>query len=326
MFKRGLSDKNLAALGKLTEPGAGENWWKEVLACKDLLLAVRGSSLNAYVNGQSVFKVDFEDADSVRPNPSIHYKYLIRPELDKHPYISFDGKSFSVEPADIVQTEYAAKLTLPQLIRTASRFSDREKSGVHKIARAEPKVIDLEIAFRHTKSQSESSVVRMDLALLLKVSEDEASVVFCEAKCANNKELWTEKVEKDEDTKLELSREISVVDQVAKYQKFIGADENRDRLVRAYTRVCKNLVALDTQGSVRPLDELVKRVADGMKLTIHRHVYLLVYDFDSDQRDGLLKKRLGKLEKRGLRIIAKGDPKAFSLANDVQARIKKHGP
>jgi hypothetical protein len=160
---------------------------------------------------------------------------------------------------------------------------------------------------------------------LLKVGEDEASVVFCEAKCANNKELWTEKVEKDEDTKLELSREISVVDQIAKYQKFIGADENSDRLVRAYRRVCENLVALAEQGSVRELDPLVGRVAAGMKLTIHRHVYLLVYDFDSDQRDGLLEKRLDKLEKKGLRIIAKGDPKAFSLANDVHASIKRNG-
>src|SRR6267378_2607551 len=165
-FKRGLTQKSLEALQELSDSSA-DNWWKEVLESKSLLLAVRGGYLNAYVKGQSVFKIGFEKdgAGGGQPRLAIHYKYLIKPDLEKKdPYVSFDGRTFALDPSTIVNTAYESKLTLPQLIKTASRFSGAEKSGVHKIAQNEPKVVDLEVAFTQAGEESGLSAPRMDLA------------------------------------------------------------------------------------------------------------------------------------------------------------------
>ncbi len=163
-----------------------------MLESKDLLLAVRNGYLNAYVEGQSVFKVAFGKggSDSSQPRLAIHYKYLVKPDLEeKDPYVSFDGKAFDLDPKTIVNTEYASKLTLPQLIRTAARFAGAEKSGVHKIARKEPKVVDLEIAFTKAGENGDLSAPRIDIAVLVPVKRGEAELVFCEAKCADNREV-----------------------------------------------------------------------------------------------------------------------------------------
>jgi hypothetical protein len=59
-------------------------------------------------------------------------------------------------------------------------------------------------------------------------------------------------------------------------------------------------------------------VADGdVKLSIHPHVYLLVYDFDDDQKNGAVKKRLTALRGMDIKIIAKGKPSNFSLSKDI---------
>jgi hypothetical protein len=46
-IERALS-KNFEAVLRELAAMDGNNWWKEVLACEELLLAVRGGYLNAY--------------------------------------------------------------------------------------------------------------------------------------------------------------------------------------------------------------------------------------------------------------------------------------
>jgi hypothetical protein len=194
-FKRGLSEDCTAALRRLANAST-DNWWKDVLASKELLLAVRGGYLNAYVKGQSVFKIGSESQSGIdtkgQPQVSIHYKYLIEPELeDGSPYIPFDGKTFSIYPAKVVRTSYTPGVTLQRLVKTAARFSGAEKAGVHRIATNEPRVVDLEIAFTRSGDAGEKPTApRMDLAVLIPGKSKEARLVFCEAKCADNVELW----------------------------------------------------------------------------------------------------------------------------------------
>ena len=292
-LKRGLSSPQVAGLNGLAESPV-DNWWKEVLESKDLLLAVRNGYLNAYVKGQSVFKIAFGKggSDGSQPRLAIHYKYLVKPELEKKdPYVSFDGKAFDLKPADIVNTDYKSKLTLPQLIKTAARFAGPEKSGVHKIARKEPKVVDLEIAFTKAGENGDLSAPRMDIAVLVPGESGGAELVFCEAKCADNPELWgLEKLPKGAKSVPLPERLTAVIAQVRKYEQFIQAREARDSLIEGYVRVCRNLVEISSQSPVRPVDDLVRQVAEGkVELSIHPHVYLLIYDFGQDEKDGRIK-------------------------------------
>jgi hypothetical protein len=320
-LKRGLSGSQIAGLKGLAD-SPDDNWWKEVLESKKLLLAVRNGYLNAYVKGQSVFKIAFGKggSDGSQPRLAIHYKYLVKPDLEKKdPYVSFDGKTFELRPADIVNTEYEAKLTLQQLIRTAARFAKPEKSGVHQIARMEPKVVDLEIAFTKAGENGDLSAPRMDIAVLVPGKSGGVELVFCEAKCADNPELWNlEKPPKGEKNLPSLPRSTAVIAQIRKYEQFIQANENQQILIDGYVSVCRNLVEISGQSPTRRVDDLVKQVAEGkLKLSIHPHVYLLIYDFGQDEKEGRIKQKRLELKKAGVRTIAKGDPGAFELANDI---------
>src|SRR5215208_1111734 len=112
-FNRYLSaqlEAKLADLARQEEP----NWWKQVVTHSHLRLAVRAGYLNAYVAGQSVFKIGAErgfglDRDE-RPLVRLHYKYLLKPRLDQaRQYVSFDGSTFrhglqDIDPASLIQT------------------------------------------------------------------------------------------------------------------------------------------------------------------------------------------------------------------------------
>lgn len=317
-FKRGLSEALTEVLRRLAaEPD--DNWWKDVLASKELLLAVRGGYLNAYVKGQRVFKIGSESKSGIdskgRPQLSIHYKYLIERELEGgSPYIPFDGKIFSIDPTKVVRTSYQPGVTLRRLVKTAAQFSGAEKAGVHRIVANEPRVVDLEIAFtRNGDAGERSTAPRMDLAVLIPGKSNDARLVFCEAKCADNVELW--KLEKGPSSE---EPRIAVVSQIAGYEKFIR--DNDTAIAKAYTRVCKTFLDLSEQRKTKP-DPLIENVAKGAPLAIHPNVYLLIYDFDADQKNGAVKKRCGKLS--GIlrhRVIAKGNPDSFTLGNDILRR------
>jgi hypothetical protein len=109
-----------------------------------------------------------------------------------------------------------------------------------------------------------------------------------------------------------------VIAQIRKYEQFIQAEENRESLIDGYVSVCRNLVEISGQSPAKPVDDLVRQVAEGkLELSIHPHVYLLIYDFGEDERNGRIKKKRQELNKAGVRTIAKGDPGEFRLANDI---------
>ena len=315
-FERTLSKELEAALRELAAMD-DSNWWKDVLDCKDLLLAVRGGYLNVYKAGQSIFKIGPEIVDR-KPQVKIHYKYLVKPK-EENPYIEFDGEHFVVNPADVVQTRYQSSETLRNLINTAARFSGEEKRGVAQIVGNEPKVVDVEIAFtRSGDPVKRPTAPRMDLAVLVPWKSGGARLVFCEAKCADNVELW--KLEKKN---VGDKPRIAVVSQIEKYQKFIG--ENEKAVNEAYVSVCKTLIGLHDQKWNRKLDPLIKCVADQpTSLTIHPHVYLLVYAYGKDEKNGVLKNRLKTLREKGNlgdQVIAKGKANQFKLSGDLINRI-----
>jgi hypothetical protein len=312
-IKRRLSSACLAELQQLAsrpEP----NWWKEVLDRKDILLAVRGGYLNVYVRGQSIFKIGGDKG----VNPiEIHYKYLVAADPESGPYVSFNGDRFDVEPDKVIHTRYQAGTTLAQLVRNASRFAGPEKTGVARIAANEPKVVDVEIAFGR---EEDDGTQRMDLAVLVPWDKG-ARLVFCEAKCADNVELWKPEEEKAGEEPTAEPR-IAVVGQIDRYEAFIRQHESA--LADAYVSVCRTLKELHAQGYRRhgDLDALVQQVADGeVRPEVHPHVYLLVFGYDADQKKGAVKRRLEGLRSSSeIRVIDKGDPASFHLAADIRRR------
>lgn len=322
-FQRGLSKKLTDALGLLADK-PDRNWWKDVLANKGILLAVRGGYLNAYMKGQSVFKIG-PGLNGTHPQVKTHYKYLLVPKLEKmQQYILFDGTKFYIKPEDVIQTEDHAGL-IANLAGTAARFSGAEKIGIDRIAAEEPKVIDVEIAFTKSgDSESSPTAPRMDLALLIPWDSGGARLVFCEAKCADNVELWKPAKEKEsDDAKMTGDKsQPAVIGQIMKYENFISDAKNTKALVDAYLGVCKTLVGLRQQGWKRTIDPLIKRVATGQaSLTIHPHVYLLVYGYDSDQKGGAVANKLERLSALlEQRVISKGEAKNFKLSNKIVKR------
>ncbi len=311
-FKRRLSKELTKALNDLAaEPG--KNWWKEVLANENLLLAVRGGYLNAYAQGQSVFKIGAESGTGLdtdgNPLVSIHYKYLLEPSRPRgKEYILFTGKSFLVKPCDVICTNYECGQTLPRLIAAASVYAGNEKQGIHVIARQNPTVVDLEIAFTQMGEAGEDGrALRIDLAALHPDGEGKAKLVFYEAKRADDSRLHARS-----------TGDAEVVEQMESYDKFLRTSASD--LARAYKDVCTALAKLCSRSS-RSSPQIIRDVGaepPTRTLSVDPVARLLVFGFDQDQKKGnifmghieALKKRLAG------RVVAKGNSGSFNLLKD----------
>jgi hypothetical protein len=311
-FKRGLSKELTKVLDDLAAD-PGKNWWKEVLDNKKLLLAVRGGYLNAYAQGQSILKIGAENGTGLdtdgNPVVSIHYKYLLEPSRPPgKEYIRFNGKSFVIDPRDVICTNYKTDWTLDRLINAASPYASQEKKGVHVIAGKNPTVVDLEIAFTETGEAGEDATsLRIDLAALHPDGDAKAKLVFYEAKRADDSRLHTG-----------AKGDAEVVEQMESYDRFLrmGASD----LARAYKDVCCTLVRLRSHSSRSPT-QIIREVggeSPTRRLSVDPVARLLVFGFDQDRKDGkIFMGRIEALQDRLARpVVAKGNPVSFNLLND----------
>jgi hypothetical protein len=310
-FQKRLPNSLLAALEKLADPAEPANWWKEVLASEELFLAVRDGYLSAYADGQSVFKIGHESGTGLdregNPVVAIHYKYLLEPSRTAGgDYVRFNGRSFSVDPRDLICTSYEPGKTLPRLISAASRYAGKEKIGVRTIAAKNPTVVDLEIAFTELAEGGEDPKgLRIDLAALHPAENGQAKLVFYEVKRADDPRLRSG------------SRDAEVVQQMQSYDTFLRG--HAKELVDAYRNVCSILVRLRSVVRSRPTPPIVEEVADGRReLVIDPIAQLLVFGFDRNTKDGkIFVRRMEELESRlARRVIAKGGAASFDLLKD----------
>jgi hypothetical protein len=337
---RELSPKLKEALAQHAKGGEAEsgNWWIDILKNPDILLAIRGGYFNAYHNGQSILKIGPGVNSVDEPTMKLHYKYLLKPNV-KPENVSFDGAKFGRKADELVQTKYTPGHTLKQIVATADLYAGTEKRGVHAIAKENANVVDLEIAFSRRdrkvsfaeptdeaptlgqkKKRSEWSTFRMDLAAIHPGGPTGARIVFFEAKCADNVELWTLSKETSSETPL-----IEVVKQIRRYETFLKNAEVS--LIEAYTNVCKQLREFREQGWVRKLDDLASEVAeDKIRLSIHPQVFLLIFGFDDDKRNGKnFKRRMAPLKDDASlkgRVIERGNPSNFNLVMNTALGVR----
>jgi hypothetical protein len=299
IFDKALSDEFVAALRALAQEGG---WWRDVLADKTLLIALRGKHLNVYWQGQSLFDVAYIRGEV---NASTHPKYLIDPNLSAQ--VSFDGFEFkwSKSAAGALIATYD-ETTLGKMKRAASVYADGEKRGVHAIAMRNPNIVDVEIVFPATEGADSGKLPRADIATFERHGPA-ARLVFWEAKLFQNSEL-----------RAHSSSEPPVLAQVAKYKKEVALQ--RDTILESYRKVASNLVAIAEMGAERRfLDPLIRDVAEGrVELTLGDppDVGVVIYDFDAAQRDDAgWRAHLSRIEAAvgKVRVKAAGDPKHIRL-------------
>ena len=121
-FKRSISPE---FIGQLKKEEDKRGWWKDVLADSKLIVALRGSYLNVYWRGMSLFKVNEEPSGLT---VTTHEKYLIDPKLAGQVPLQIDGscKIESLIKRAFVP-RYEGPTSLKKMKDAASYFSGPKK-------------------------------------------------------------------------------------------------------------------------------------------------------------------------------------------------------
>ncbi len=284
-ISRGLSNDFINEFNREYDKGS---WLYELVHDKEIFTAIRNESINFYSRGCSIIKLDFKRGHST------HYKYLLKPEIERDPYIKFNNDG-GVKDPDVLPNLLVNDLhDIKTLKKNVKPFAKEEMVQSYKIIK-NPKninIIDTEIAL------GDDSFI--DLAVI-KEGNEGAEITFFEVKLFGNKELRMQNTEK------------GITHQMLKYTVWIN--ENRNLLTKSYRKVCENIVALKGVGdsgqySANVMD-LINRVAKKeLKLFIKYEPSLIVTQFDRDQKNGKAwkphKERLKKVFGKRLMLVGDG--------------------
>jgi hypothetical protein len=331
-FDRALSQDFIEALtGEAKKPG----WWADVLNDPTLLIALRGTYLNVYFRGMSLFNASLlpsKKGQSPKLRVTTHEKYLLDPALSSQ--IILDEGRFRVEKLMSVGflQSYDGKSTLSKMKKACSYYAGPEKTGCHEIAIGNPSVVDCEIAFSQFISLDDGTTNergRVDFACFEAFGEEDARLVFWEAKHFSNAELRADL--KSEDAKP------PVIAQMKKYQAYLAA--YGAEVVDSYARMAKNWVAIADMGAKRSVSPLIREVGLGKRRLIlgeEPKVRLVIFGFDAAQRnDKAWQEHLARLKKNLEHdVLPVGNAKAIALpgkalkspANSAQAMAGKGSP
>jgi hypothetical protein len=106
---RRLGSKLLNRLRELLDVTVTEGqWWRDVLAHPDVIIAVRRDSLNVYHRGASIFLAELTDGGRIVPKT--HAKYLVR-QQQAHAEMKSD-LSFAGPVGGTVWERYEGRATL----------------------------------------------------------------------------------------------------------------------------------------------------------------------------------------------------------------------
>ncbi|GJE42179.1 hypothetical protein [Methylobacterium soli] len=296
IFDRALNETFVRRLAEEADSGG---WWQDVLADRSLLVAPRRTALNVYWRGQALFNVSCPHGQLA---VSTHEKFLVDPALaGQVPLVAgrFDTAA-SLERA--LFRSYEGLATLAKMKRAATLFSGEEKSGCHEIAVRNAGVIDVEVAFPGRlvlADGGEKTAPRIDLASV-EADGDDVRLTFWEAKAYANGEL-----------RALGDGAAPVCTQIETYR--LALAQHRADIEASYAAVAANLVAFKAMGWQRELSPLIEAVGRGerrLTLGAFPKVGLVVFGFDSGQRDEpRWKKHLDRLRATIGEVRAVGDPK-----------------
>lgn len=263
-FERRLSKSEERAKAALEYLKKRPAWWQNVLKARyndrPLLIAVRDGYLNAYADGQSVLKIRFRaDGAGVRPRCELHRKYVCGPNVEN-----------GYEVVDMRDLENPG--TLKGWITEALNYADAEKRGVAAIAARHPNIIDVEMglpANEPVEPGAKKTAPRMDIVALEKGGEG-LKIVFYEAKLFDNGSLRSRSKPK-------------ILEQLKRYENWIGSKGRRDQVIEAYRRACRLLIEVDKMRGAKSHPCVVQAAEDGSKLQVDAKPRIIVFGCTKDQ-------------------------------------------
>jgi hypothetical protein len=283
-FRRGLSDPFVTALNVHYR---SRGWLAAAFDDDELFVALRDEYLNVYYQGQSLARVTLQGGALVAET---HYKYLLRDDVQPE-YVRLTGGAFAPPAAPVLHSvaDWSA------LKRAARAWVGEEKRGVERILRANPNVLDVEVAI-----SDDSRADRIDL-LALRDEGAGAELVFVEAKTFANPEL-----------RAAPGRPVPVLEQIGRYTTLLVKYEADLR--RSYLRVSENLLALDGAALARRHPAARTALTAGSALRVSSEPRLAIYGFDQDQKDGAVwaGHRVRLEQVLGKRLLLRGDPDGFT--------------
>ncbi|TIL35943.1 hypothetical protein [Mesorhizobium sp.] len=328
---RHLDDDFIRALDDLARSKPDRNWWRDVLARRDLVIAIRRNSINVYNCGASIFKINWSGG---RISVSTHAKYLVKQEQN---YVPLSEAGFSIAFERLFWQAYEGPQTLDSMVRAAKVLAGPEKTGLHPLLVNDPKVVDAEIAFtREAEAEDDEKIItppterrqdRLDAAVV-RSTIGGPTITFFEAKDYSSKYLRA-----SGDTPP------AVLSQIAAYEKALTT--NAGAIAVGYANVARALVRISEMRehvagpeAIGGVDPLVLSMAEGSSPIIDCKPRLLILNFDNARRND--KGWLGHLAKLksadalgSIRVRAVGDPDAhtrFVTATEEKAKDGRRTP
>jgi hypothetical protein len=302
------------------------DWWKEILAFRfrddsgmqqPLFLAVRNGYLNAYVEGQSILKVAFDETlQPARLSGEVHHKY-VHDGAEGQVYLKFDGHHYFDKSGTAVLN--SGGTTLASRVERARKHTVAEKRGVAVIVGRHPQVIDVEMGLPANASVSPGvrpTAPRMDIVALEKDGNG-AKIVFYEAKLFRNSELRAENL---------LPR---VLAQLQRYVDWMDSPGRADEVISAYRRACAihvRIHAMREPDSANLVHPLIQRAAlEGSLLTVDRNPRLVIFDYPTGARDASWRRHEDALNRAGISLIMAPRPEEIVLPKSAISGVT-HSP
>jgi len=265
----------------LSDQAQHKGWWRELLDYRykgvdggmyPLALAVRDGYLNAYVEGQSVLKIKFDNAAKpIRLQAEIHHKYLKMAVGQE--YKIFDGVMVDNTPyIPGLSIDCWTKRAQTYALAKSAKNCVSEKQGIAVIVGQSPNVIDLEMAL--PASATDRPVAdRIDIVALERAGSA-INIVFYEAKLFSNKRALRAK-----------NGQPTVLEQLDRYEAWLTSDNRIAEVIDAYRETCRLLVELREMQGI-PVDELIMEASiAGSNLQVDPRPRLIVFGYDGSKSD-----------------------------------------
>jgi len=258
-----------------SRPGEKPEWWWNMLDCRfdvagtpqPLFLAIRNDSLNAYAEGQSIFKISFgKDGE---PSAKIHHKYVCK-GAEGVKYLTLRGDKINGKT-------YEGSAMLDKWVANARCYREGEKKGIAQILAKNGCVIDVEMglpASRVGDHTDEHGAPRMDIVALEK-DGDTLKIVFYEMKLFSNSSLRAR------------SHIPEVLAQLKRYETWINNDDRKEQIVSAYRNACKILIKLNGiryRKAGKDVHRFIEQAAAKTAMEIDPKPRLIIFEFDYDPK------------------------------------------